>query len=435
VTSGSTADAVIIGAGIVGCSIAHQLARRGLNVVVVDKGPTAGAGSTSASSAIVRYNYSTRDGVAAAWESSFHWRAWEEHLECDDEPGLARFVETGGLVFDVPALRTSTVLASLTHFGVPYEELTRDEIEARFPAVDARRFGPPRSLSDPDFWADPDGDLNGFVTPGAGYVDDPQLAAHNLMTAARRFGAEFRFHTEVVAIAASNGRAQGVDLASGDRIASPVVVNAAGPHSARINELAGVLDDFRIRTRPLRQEVHTVAAPDEFRLGHSAPFVADADLGVYLRAAPSGRLLIGGLEPECDELQWVDDPDDFGVHPTVDVWEAQVTRSARRLPSLSVPTRPNGLGALYDVSDDWIPIYDRSSLPGYYVAIGTSGNQFKNAPVVGLFMAELILRCEGGHDHDASPIEFVGPRTGNPIDLGHYSRRRERHAGTTNVLA
>ena len=100
-------------------------------------------------------------------------------------------------------------------------------------------------------------------------------------------------------------------------------------------------------------------------------------------------------------------------------------RLARRLPDVRVPPRPRGLAALYDVTDDWIPIYDRSALDGFYVAIGTSGNQFKNAPMVGLLMADLIDACEGGHDHDAEPVRVHAPCTGLSIDLGHYSRRRD----------
>ena len=65
----------------------------------------------------------------------------------------------------------------------------------------------------------------------------------------------------------------------------------------------------------------------------------------------------------------------------------------------------NCLVDLYDVSDDWIPIYDKSALGGFYMAIGSSGNQFKNAPVAGHCMAELIDACEKGHDHDANPLK------------------------------
>ena len=65
-------------------------------------------------------------------------------------------------------------------------------------------------------------------------------------------------------------------------------------------------------------------------------------------------------------------------------------RAARRVPEFGVPHRPVGLAALYDVADDWVPIYDKSDLPGFFMACGTSGNQFKNAPLAGQFMAAII---------------------------------------------
>ena len=53
------------------------------------------------------------------------------------------------------------------------------------------------------------------------------------------------------------------------------------------------------------------------------------------------------------------------------------------------------LAALYDASDDWVPIYDKSSLPGFYMACATSGNQFKNAPLAGQFLRALVDAVEG----------------------------------------
>ena len=84
-------------------------------------------------------------------------------------------------------------------------------------------------------------------------------------------------------------------------------------------------------------------------------------------------------------------------------------RLARRLPEFGVPPKPVGLAALYDASDDWVPIYDRSSLDGFYMACGTSGNQFKNAPLAGQFMRALVDAADAGIDHDADPVQFTGP--------------------------
>jgi len=75
-----------------------------------------------------------------------------------------------------------------------------------------------------------------------------------------------------------------------------------------------------------------------------------------------------------------------------------------------------------------MPIYDCSSMPGYYMAIGSSGNQFKTAPVAGRMMAELIERVENGHDHDSDPVTVTLPYTNIELNLGAYSRLREVNA-------
>jgi sarcosine oxidase subunit beta len=90
---------------------------------------------------------------------------------------------------------------------------------------------------------------------------------------------------------------------------------------------------------------------------------------------------------------------------------------------------------LYDVSDDWIPIYDRSGLDGYYMAIGTSGNQYKNGPVVGMMMTQLIDQIENHNiDHDRRPMQFTLPGLGIAIDTGFYSRNREVNLESSHTV-
>jgi glycine/D-amino acid oxidase-like deaminating enzyme len=268
----------------------------------------------------------------------------------------------------------------------------------------------------------------------SGFIDDPMLSAHNLAFAARGHGAEFRFHQEVVGFEQTDGRVSGVLLADGATIHAPVVVNVGGPHSSGINRLAGVAAGMRIGHRPLRQEVFTVAAPEGMRLEDGFPATADLDLGQYIRPQIGGTWLIGGTEPECDELHWVDDPDEYDEYPTVEQFEVSMMRAARRVPEFGVPLRPVGLAALYDVADDWVPIYDKSDLPGFFMACGTSGNQFKNAPLAGKFMAAIIDAEAAGIDHDEHPVQFVGARTGRSIDLGSFSRLRDRAATSGTVM-
>ena len=77
------------------------------------------------------------------------------------------------------------------------------------------------------------------------------------------------------------------------------------------------------------------------------------------------------------------EPDAAKPRVTQERFHSQVTRAARRLTDLSVPNKAVGIAGVYDVADDWTPIYDRTDLAGYYVAMGSNGNQFKNAPLAG----------------------------------------------------
>jgi sarcosine oxidase, subunit beta len=423
------ADVVVVGAGVVGSSIALELARDGLSTVVVDKAGGIGHGSTSASSAVVRYNFSTWAGVATAWEARFGWESWRDHLEGDDPAGTARFVRSGLAMLDVDAAPRANSLPLFDRAGVPYEEWDAAELARRIPGIDVGRYWPPAPITEDRFWEPTDGTLGAVFTPDAGYVTDPQLAALNLANAARRHGAEFLLRRTVTAVDERRGRVGAVRLDDGTAISCDLVVNAAGPWSGRVNALAGVGDDFTIGLRPLRQEVaHVPGAPT----GGIA--VADMDLGVYLRGEVGGGLLVGGTEPECDPMQWLDVPEDAHPMPTAEVFEAQVTRAARRLPELAVPNRARGVVGVYDVADDWTPIYDRTALPGFYVAVGTSGNQFKNAPVVGRLMATLVEAVENGADHDRSPVQFLAKHTGATVDLGAFSRKRPVNRNSSGTV-
>lgn len=133
--------------------------------------------------------------------------------------------------------------------------------------------------------------------------------------------------------------------------------------------------------------------------------------------------------PEAD-LPFVDEHTTF-VSARSSKPRSRMLRAARRLPDLAVPDRTRGIAGVYDVSDDWIPIYDRTALPGYYLAIGTSRNQFKNAPVVGRFLTALVEACESGHDHDTNPVQVPLASTGHVADLGHYSRKRKIHTDSS----
>src|SRR4051794_41907974 len=96
---------------------------------------------------------------------------------------------------DAPSLEATTAL--FDRAGVPWEHWTAHDIASRAPALDTGAFGPPRPIESEEFFAPAHGEIDGLWTPDAGYVDDPQLAAQNLATAAERHGARYLMRREV----------------------------------------------------------------------------------------------------------------------------------------------------------------------------------------------------------------------------------------------
>ncbi len=418
-------DAIIIGAGIIGAATAFELAKAGHRTLNIDKLPAAGYGPTSHSCAIIRVHYSTLDGTTLAYEGYFYWKDWARYLGAADELGLAKFVDCGCMVMQTEMngqLAKHCALAD--ELGIPYERWSPERIVDRLPIFDLNRFWPPKRMDDAAFGQPTGGGVTGAVYfPTAGYISDPQLATHNLQRAAEAHGGEFLFRRSVTDILKADGRVVGVRLDDGREIAAPVVVNVAGPHSAIVNRMAGADGDMRIGTRALRQEVVHVPSPQGFDFESQGLVISDSDIACYSRPETGNHILVGSEDPECDPREWVD-PDDY-VTDFTEQWTHQAHRYGQRVPDLGIPNRMRGVVSLYDVSDDWIPIYDKSCVPGFYMAIGTSGNQFKNAPVAGKMMAALIDHCEGGRDHDTDPLRFQLEHIGREVDVGFYSRRRE----------
>jgi len=418
------ADAIIIGAGIIGAATAFELAKQGVKTVSIDKNPAAGYGPTAASCAIIRVHYSTFEGTVFAYEGYFYWRDWADYLGIEDERGLAEFRENGCLVMQTGQNdHLKNHISNCTDLGIPFEIWNSDKIKEVLPIYDLHGYGPPKPLADENF-GQPGGEpvKSGVYWPTAGYVTDPQLATHNLQRAAEANGARFVFGRRVVEILKSGDRIAGVTLDDGSTIEAPILVNVAGPHSAQVNEMAGALGDMTISTRALKQEVVHVPAPADYEYFDRAPVTSDSDIGVYSRPEHGDNILLGSEDPECDPRDWVD-PDDYDQNFT-DQSTVQLHRYAQRVPTLGIPNQVKGVVDLYDVTDDWIPIYDKSSVPGYYMAIGSSGNQFKNAPIAGKMMAALIDYCETGNDHDAVPLQFHLSYVDRDIDVGFYSRKR-----------
>ncbi|MEM7465158.1 MAG: FAD-dependent oxidoreductase, partial [Pseudomonadota bacterium] len=377
------------------------------------------------SCAIIRMHYSTFDGTAFAWEGYHYWRDWPDYLGLGTGTDLARFLETGCLVMKTDTNgQLERHMENSRALDCPFEEWSPDQIQDRLPVYSLESFAPAKSRDDPAFGHTNGAHIRGGVFwPHAGYVTDPALSCQNLADAARLHGAGFKLGAEVTSILQEGGKTKGVSLADGTEIHAPIVINVAGPASSHVNQMAGVLDEMTIETRPLRQEVVHVPSPKGFDFEKNGTIVSDSDIACYCRPEHGNHILIGSEDPECDPHQWVDNDKDYDRNFT-EQWTTQALRYAQRVPELGIPSRMRGVVDLYDASTDWIPIYDATSLGGYYMACGTSGNQYKNAPIAGKMMAALVDYCEGGANHDDHPLQFTLPYIDREIDVGFYSRRR-----------
>ena len=430
-------DVAIIGAGVIGCSVALELARRGAEPIVIDRNGEVGHGSTSASCGIVRRFYSTPTMTAMAEAGAQVWADWSAYLGANDGEDLARF-ERPGMLF-LPQTFDDSVRGIMEHMqqqGIGVELLSAEEIGKRFPFIDTKSHSPIRSPADDDFFDETGRDLaGGIFEHGAGYVVSPSIATQNLRAAGEREGVSFRLGREVRAInRVENSGHFRLSLEDGAVLEAETVVNVAGPHSSIVNDLAGT--NLGIETRPLRREVHAVQNPTFVEgEGSLVPVVGDLDSGIYLRPEAGGRdLVVGSLDPECDTMEWVDQPDELRVDCSAEDYERQVMRLMKRLPDAVLGNRRGAVG-MYDVTPmDWNPVLDKTDLPGYFVAIGSSGSSFKTAPIIGHVMAELIGASASGQDHDRDPVHTVLPRTEFEVNLGFFSRLRGAHPSTGTVL-
>ena len=139
-------DQIIIGAGITGASIAFELSKKGYKTLVVDKLPAAGLGSTSSTCGIIRTHYSTLEGTAVAYESSFYWKNWAAYLNIKTSKNLARFIQTGAVVLNKKNFDWSKYIKHHDALKIPYEIWTSEQLLKRMPHFVNDSFSP---LSDP----------------------------------------------------------------------------------------------------------------------------------------------------------------------------------------------------------------------------------------------------------------------------------------------
>jgi len=357
-----TADIVILGAGVMGTSIAFHLAkRRAGNIVVLDKGYVASGGS-GRSSALVRMHYSYPPEVQLALISL---RMFEHWSEVAGEPGDFRKTGFIRIVHPNETERLKKNVAMQKELGVKVQLIDRDEV---------RKLEPDWTVDEIELAA---------YEPDSGYGDGAGVA-NDFLQRARELGAQYVPRIQAQAFRAKGECVHGVATDHGE-IAAPVVIAATGPWTRPLFRAIGC-------DLPIETEYHQVGilknAPGMKGGGCAC---IDSVSATYFRSDGPDKFLVGDFYGQRPI-----DPDNFPQRASDDSLEELIERACQRVPRLESAEVMRGVTGVYDMTPDSRPMLGEiPGVKGLYVCAGFSGMGFKISPAVGLVMSELLLDGEG----------------------------------------
>lgn len=386
-----THEVIVIGAGVVGTSVAYHLAALGARDVLVLERAQVGAGTSAQSSGILRTHYSVPENVELARRS---WQVFERFAEVlGDEEASAGLVRCGYLI----AAPEGPKLAAL-----------RDSIDGqRARGIEVRELSPAEAAERLPICRFDDAALIGFE-PQAGFAD-AYLVASGFARAARRRGVRIAEGVEVQGLVIEHGRVVGVDTPQG-RLLAGTVVSVQNIWAKSLERWTGI-------AMPVTAERHVVLAlegPEPYTFA----MPVYKDLGspdmLYCRSYGGTQMLVSEgtsgeplAEPDAEQ-------GDVSMDTVVEIG-AQV---AERFPSFETAGLASSWTGVYDVTPDWNPVLGRvPGLDGLVVAFGFSGHGFKLSPAVGRVLAQEVLGLPT--DVALAPYSIERFRTGRLLS-GRY---------------
>ncbi len=355
-----TADYLIIGGGLYGCSTAFYLAQYGAkNVVVLEKGDL-GSGGTAKSCAIVRTHYSIEANIRHAAESLRVFANFDEMVGGDVGWRQVGYLIVGPAGHKEPM---ETVFRKQNEMGIDARSISKAEARVIHPLLQYEDVA-----------------VIGFDTL-AGFAD-PYLTTTAYAHRARELGVAFRPGTSVTNLRL-NGGLKTVETNAGT-FESPVVLLAVGPWINQIGQMIGL----RFPVEVSRHKVITLKIDRPYDLGW--PIVKDLTTAdkIYFRPDTGGVVLVG----TGDHGDPIADPDTLNDYIDDDHIARMEALVSHRMPAFRDGYYVAGWTGPYDITPDWNPIVGPvPGIEGLFVATGFSGHGFKLAPTVSEGLAQTIL--------------------------------------------
>jgi sarcosine oxidase subunit beta len=351
----SSADVVIVGGGIIGCSTAYQLAGRGANVVVLERN-TVGSGSTSKAAGGIRVQFSTPIHIEFTLRSIPVWKRFQEEFGIDCEYRQWGYLFLAGSEDDMEVYRKTTALQRA--HGGNVQLIGPDDVAKLVPG-----------LRTDDLLGAAWGPEDGFANPNS--------ACEGFANGARARGVEIVQGCEVTGIDVVDGKVRGVQTSQGP-IATEKVLNAAGPWCAELAKKNGIDLPFK----PINRQIFLIESPPS--LPYELPLVINTGRDISLRR--EGRETIG--------LSCVDNDQPPTLEPSVDYnfLTQKIGQAVHRIPALENAQLRGGYAGIIEHTPDKHAILDKApGIEGYFLAVGFSGHGFQHSPIIGTLMSELIL--------------------------------------------
>ncbi len=369
----TTADAVIVGGGIIGAATAFYLARQKYGqILLVEKEPFTGAGSTSKAAGGIRAQFNTEINIRMSMLAEKMFERFKE------ETGQDALFDQVGYMFllseEAPIDEFKKAYELQRSLGLPVELLKPDEIAQYAPHVrtDDIKLA---TFCKQDGLADPHEFLSGYEK------------------AARGLGVEISLETEVTGFTVNGEKITEVKTSKGN-VSTQLVINCAGAWAGKIGEMVGA----DVRIRPIRRQCVTTGPLDWVK--PFFPMVVDVASGLYSHKESKG-LLLGWADPNVKPS--------FDISLDPDYTDAMLEKGLNRIPQLEEAEVANQWAGLYETTPDHRAIIGwESKVQGMFHNAGFSGHGLMHAPAAGLVTAEIVTGKEPSVDvSPLSPDRFA----------------------------